>query len=367
MNNTIHTLNNQKGIALLAMLAVIMIIFTGAIITSVSLNRQKIDQSQVYSKTISNIQKEIIGYAINQSTPGLLPCPDINGDGISDLQGSNCTRNLGYLPYVTLSAERILDSSGAVLWYGVDPQYTRIITGVNLNSSLDSNIFVDNQSVAFVLLKANTPVNNQVRSNNNPINYFEDINANNDFTQFISTSTNTDFNDEIFSVSLTDYWRHVESFVGANVKQSLLTYYNQPSCNEFPWASTQTASPFDSDINTEFGFLPTDQANAFANAAGCPTSLNLPLWVQRHWQAQLHYVFCGPSGNQCISLVNAKTLSANSIILLPGNPLSGQNRPSAAMVDYFERDNNDLDATFEFSLSRHLDSTFNDQLIIVLE
>jgi len=86
----------QRGIAILAMLAIFTVVLTTAVIAGVSLNKQRLGKQNTTSNNLSKAKDALIGFALRQTPPGQLPCPDTNGDGFSNLSAGNCTRQLGF-------------------------------------------------------------------------------------------------------------------------------------------------------------------------------------------------------------------------------------------------------------------------------
>ena len=314
--------HNQKGIALIAILAFIILIFTTIFISNYSstfestTNTTSTTNNIKYAQSMLQIQREIMGYAANHNNA--LPCPDIDGDGLSDLLGDSnievalavnddqgapsarsqssnkknnsgarlfggdgggllgdvldgvgdvvdgvlngldaiaanlgvevsileeiyadfgvvtispdsCAENMGYLPHVTLSMKQPFDQSLSQLWYAVSPKQSRLLNIVsdtvdlvtldnlieldlNVNDIVDLStndlldISIDGSDVAFVILSPNSPVENQSRPSFDPSDYFEDVNANNDYSEFTTTSNDPDFNDKVYSVTTDNYY-----------------------------------------------------------------------------------------------------------------------------------------------------------------
>ena len=364
-------MKKSRGAALLALLSLVVIVTTTTFLAGVSLNKQRSSNALKNANLLSKVKENLIGYALRQSPPGILPCPDINNDGISDLAGLDCAAQRGLLPYKTLNMSEVRDNESGLFWYGVEINYTRETPGLDLNSSLPSSLQVDGTfGFAAVVIASRGPLIGQNRDeqpavvNFNVTDYLEGINADADATTYTRIKSDTT-NDLALAISHTEYWNTIEKQVLSLINDRLRTYANTINCNELPWASTDTASPHNSTINQEAGRIPFVNATAFGGAVGCPATLNLPGWVEDHWASEIHYSFCGPSGPNCINLVGDLNQTSNAILIAPGSQLIAQARPSLALNDYFEGDNSNLDFQYEFQRDVNHGSIFNDQLFIV--
>ncbi len=362
---------SNQGAALLAILAMVIIVTTTSFVAGISLNKQRIQNNLNNSKLLASAKTQLLGYALTQIPPGLLPCPDIDNDGFSDLAGLDCASQRGFLPYKTLNMKTNRDNESGILWYGVEANYTRINAGVDLNSSLPTALRVDGQDeVAAVVIASREALVGQNRDespnivNFNVANYLEGINADADTSTYTAIPGDAT-NDITLSITHSEFWNTVEKQVLSIIDDRIRDYANTANCNEVPWASSDIAAPYDSTINQETGRIPYGLASAFGGAIGCPTTLNLPAWVEDNWASEIHYAFCGPSGADCISIIGDLNQTSNAIIIAPGNQLLGQVRPSNLLSDYFEGDNAIIDFQYEFQRDVNHGSLFNDQLKIV--
>lgn len=358
---------NQRGVAILLLLALLLIVVTTAYVTTVSLNRQRTQSVLKNAAQLSSAKEYLLGFALNQTPPGLLPCPDNDGDGVADVSGGSCLVQRGFLPFRTLSMASGDDAEGNHLWYAVALSYTEIISGVKLNSSLAPGVAVNGTlPVAAVLLAPGKPLQNQQRSNNDTAaavaQYLEEQNSDADTTNYVSVNSATN-NDELLVLSAAGYWSTVESRVLASAAQSLRDFYSTPGCNQYPWASN--GPPYNSNPGNEVGFLPFATATAYGGAAGCSSALVVPAWLSAHWDELLQYSFCGPSGGGCLQLNGDVAQTANALVIAPGVVLAGQSRPSAALTDYYENENGDSDLEFEYRALRNHSGVFNDVVYIV--
>lgn len=353
----------QKGAAVLALLAILMIVITASLIANVSLNRQGIKQQQNNAALLNRAKEALLGYALRQSPPGLLPCPDSDGDGRANLSGVSCSVQRGFLPYRTLGLDELRDGSGARLWYAVELNYTREIFALRLNSSLVSSMRLNTtEEIAAIVLAPGPVVGNQQRNSNAVAQYLEGINADGDSSTYALVK-NDNSNDDLLGLNLRDYWTTIERRVLFSVGQLLTAYKNTVNCDQYPWAANSTA-PYDSHVGLEAGLVPTGVATAHGGAVGCPGTLNAPSWVEDHWVTELHYAFCGPAGANCLSVGGDQATTADGLLVAPGTALASQGRPSASLGDYYEGDNNDSDQQFDYFAARNHSDVFNDVLYV---
>lgn len=70
----------------------------------------------------------------HDNSPGALPCPDIDNDGVSDF---NCSGHIGRLPWRTLGMGPVLDGAGECLWYARSARFSNNIQTSERGSSAD--------------------------------------------------------------------------------------------------------------------------------------------------------------------------------------------------------------------------------------
>ena len=70
----------------------------------------------------------------HDNSPGALPCPDLDNDGVSDF---NCNGHIGRLPWRTLGMGPVLDGAGECLWYARSARFSNNIQTSERGSSAD--------------------------------------------------------------------------------------------------------------------------------------------------------------------------------------------------------------------------------------
>ena len=148
--------NRQRGAALLALLAVIML---GASWFLVSKLNAESGGAAAARKTrnaevLNRAKQALVGYVAAQAAkafednPGTLPCPEAAGYFDSTTQegqsASSCSLpKVGRFPWRTIGTEKLVDASGEPLWYVVSPGWAYTSGNTNINSNSVGQLTVD--------------------------------------------------------------------------------------------------------------------------------------------------------------------------------------------------------------------------------
>ena len=97
---------SARGVALLAVLSVLLIIGAYFALASLSLSSVQVTRERSTGESLQRAKEALIAYAVSDTTrPGELPCPDVNDDGKlvmnQDYVGSACVSLIGRLPWIT--------------------------------------------------------------------------------------------------------------------------------------------------------------------------------------------------------------------------------------------------------------------------
>jgi hypothetical protein len=379
--------------ALLAILGLLLLIFTSALIARLSLNDLTQQRLQVTAASLATVRDALMGYALQATTntqpPGSLPCPAQNRGGKEAFKAAGvCLLPSGLVPYRDLNIAEPLDGTGAPLWYAPDPALSgnsnlallrNSSTPTNLNLKINATNKLE--AVAFVLIAPNQPLGAQ-QPNTSPLaaasEFLEGTNAAVNTTQYDDLN-DAQHNDQVLGMPLGQFWSRVEQRVLIEVKQMLVNYLIQ--CKQYPWAAAWGGN--NSKSNLTAGGVPLGTAHPFDWGATCngqPVPAR-PTW-SKHWST-LYYAICdvpatnpptNPPGASCLQVTTppAGNKAARVIVMAPGVVVSGvvpaQNRNLTGLRQYFEDRNADLDGnthTFtQLPVSQH-DQGFNDVLFIV--
>lgn len=122
----------QRGAVLMVMLVILVMGALTYLVNSLSTSAQKTARQETTAQALAQAKEALIGYAITYGDThsgqvhGYLPCPDIDGNGSGNLEGSSelsCgsknVSSIGRLPWKTLGLPALRDSDGECLWYAV--------------------------------------------------------------------------------------------------------------------------------------------------------------------------------------------------------------------------------------------------------
>ncbi|MCB1928255.1 MAG: hypothetical protein KDH17_09495 [Rhodocyclaceae bacterium] len=121
-------MRRQRGFVLPLLMAVLFagILLFGFDAASLrqNLDRVRVEQTR---RSLAEVRQALIAYAMTYDVThagnprvSLMPCPDLDNDGIADLAcGTSTEFAIGRLPYHTIGVPRLLDGDGECLWYAV--------------------------------------------------------------------------------------------------------------------------------------------------------------------------------------------------------------------------------------------------------
>ncbi len=274
----------QKGIALLAISALLAIVGVGLLIDRLSIGaRFNIAREHTSNDVLAKAKASLIAWSVSHPTePGRLPWPDRNGDGDYD-GGSDCVTTgfssvhlLGRFPRggdaapcdVVPLGSFIVDGYGEPLWYAVSRNllWNRGQSGPDppLNQGLldggasypwitvrDESGNVLSNRVAAVIIAAGGVVGNQARSGAapNPGQFLDSVtigattydnsDADLDFILYPdsrkTTSDSDSFNDQLIYITIDELMRPVEQRVLGDAALALQTY--RTTRGRYPWLS----------------------------------------------------------------------------------------------------------------------------------
>jgi len=210
--------------------------------------RVRVERDAITAAALAQAKEALIGYAITYSDThpgevfGYFPCPDTNGDGISQSPcGSTGQAVVGLLPYATLGVPVLRDADGECLWYAVSGAYKNLPKTVPMNwdtqgqfqiNDKNGNPIVtpnnptnvdDSGGAAVVVFAVGGPLATQSRSNSaNPCGrqgtgysaYIDSINpalpstASTVIVQMGDSGSSTN-NDRLMWITPKEVWNHI--------------------------------------------------------------------------------------------------------------------------------------------------------------
>ncbi len=326
----------DRGFALLALIGVLIVALTVAIVVRLSVNDLVTARVLKNNDALARAGEALQGFALQTLPPGTLPCPDVDGDGIGDSALGGCQAQRGLLPVRSLNIDQLTDASGAPLWYAVELAYVGNAAAPR-NPSRGTLLTVDGRASAAVIIAPGPPIDGQGRSPLNVTDFLEGVNADADQASY-QTLVADSGNDQLHVIETGGFWTHMARRTLAEAAGLLEDY--RTSCGEYPWAAP-FGGPYNSSASQQIGALPLTTALPFNWGAACPfgTAPTPPAWLATHWDDQFLYRMCTAAQGSCLTVTGDSAGSGSAVLLSPGVPLSGQVRPSSMLNNYFEGDN----------------------------
>ncbi len=337
----------QQGAALMTML-IIMILGTLAFLVN-SLNSAAFNnaRNKVTAESLARAKDTLIGYALTYADThsaqalGYLPCPDQNGSGGNNREGSAETcgnqnvSSIGRLPWKTLGLPPLRDGYGECLWYAVagsyknnPPSYNMMnwdnngqyqlvaASGASITEQMPNSYAV---AVVFApgpplgsLAQSRIPDGKAAICGGNYVagNYLDSdtaIGANNAIhsnmanaiTQFFTAGVTTNINDQIIFVTRQDIWNAIKKRrdFGIFISDALFNTATSACMTALPSPSSisfNNAAPTESPVTTSVAKLKIGRV-----PKACLTA------VLNNWQDHFLYARCisgsclTVNGNSC--------------------------------------------------------------------
>lgn len=277
-------LRSQRGAAFIVMLVILVMGVATIMVRSLSSSGIKIERDVKTAEALAQAKEALIGYAASDDTrPGELPCPDIDGDGKLTMGtdysfGSPplCSSFVGYLPWFTLGLPELRDGNNEKLWYALSNDFYAGNSAV-LNSdtqgqlSITGNVTMSN--VAAIVFAPGAPLCGKTHNSNNVTDYLEagDGTTTSYALKSFSDDCNSPYNDNLVAITASHIFPTVEKIVGDEIKQMLNIYY--AAWGAYPFAapfSDPSTSSFVGSAGTFNGLLPRASTATPANLAAFP-------------------------------------------------------------------------------------------------
>lgn len=384
-----HQRYDQKGIALILFVMVIILAFTTVFVSSRSHNALKLKRNQTSLDALNQAKSALIAFAAATETnppgghpPGGLPCPDANNDGRQDLSGGGnaCATYRGWLPFLDLGMADLRDASGERLWYALSANF-RANTPNTLNSDTQPNLSINsNTNYIAIVIAPGERLDGQgprathdfsgTGNSNQAQRYLEQANAQNPITDYASRPPNENlaFNDILIGITPKDLFPAVEQRVAGDLINALRAYKDSTTCDA-PDTLPFAANFGDVDTNAQSG----QQQGAIAlNTWGSPCP-SLPAWfASKGWQRLTYYAFCLPTTSDCLEYCRGTTncsagdgTTTSAVVIVAGRALPTQtNRliTPTALDQFFEHENHIQNGIF-VQLNPNINNTnYNDTL-----
>jgi len=352
----------QSGVALIAFLLIFVTAASFALLKGLNETATQHHRDAQTAEALAEAKAALIGYAASDpNRPGELPCPDSNNDGesvpVPDYQGLNCQRLLGWFPWKTLRLPETADGAAERLWYAVSDDY-HAGDPAKLNSDLPGQLTVDGvNDVVAVILAPLEPVGGQsgrpgTDAEADVHKYLEDINSNLDLTNYTSSGAG-EFNDRLIAITRRELMVPTERRVAGELRNVLKSYFANssptPSARYYPYAAQLDDSSYTCTLDERHGHVPLVMVAGSPTLIGCGGSAVLPAWFDKYnWHTVTYYAVAPsctnttPGGAGALLTVNNSSPPVNNkqaIVVMTGQKLPGQIRPTTNVVDYLEAEN----------------------------
>ena len=289
----INRARRQRGVVLLAMLAVIMLAATWMLINQLNSGSAGIDAARKTQNAavLQRAKLALIGYVAAQAVkagenhPGVLPCPEAAGyfDSTTDDGKSAGTCSLpkvGRFPWRTIGTDKLIDASGEPLWYVVSPGWAYTSgTGPVINSDTTGQLTVDgiaNDAVALIIApgpafnaaaSSGCAAKNQTRPTSGTpdwSNYLECENATYPTADatFVTTGPSASFNDQVLKITVADIMPAIEAGIANRIEREIAPLIAGVYSANASWGNLATLLP----MGVAFS-VPTSNVNAYAGTA----------------------------------------------------------------------------------------------------
>jgi hypothetical protein len=289
------SLARQRGAALMAMLAVLILGAAWWAVTALNTPIDRTASERVHNaRILQEAKSALIGYVAHRAAmttendPGRLPCPEAAGNiGTANegIAAGNCTLPaIGRLPWRTLGLDKWRDVAGEPLWYVVSAGWAKPNAATNtvINSNSVGNLTLDGTAdvVALIIapgrpvqISASAGCTARVQRRDTPAptidfrDYLECDNASSPINAaFVSTGPADSFNDQVLAVTGAEMLPGIEAAVASRFERQfapqIRTAYSTgswPANPALPFAATfadPSTAAFKGAAATFGGLLP---------------------------------------------------------------------------------------------------------------
>jgi len=337
-------------------------------------------------------QKALIAYAAGNGTPGRLPCPDTDNDGVEDCPVGPAPAQLGRLPWKTLGLADLRDGSGECLWYAVSGNFmdgTALVIPVNSDTTgqftiKDGSGNVLAANAIAVILAPNIALQGQDRTpsgnfrcagNTTASNYLDTANGVNNATAppttFVAAPFSDTYNDRLVFITPAQFFPAIERRVAGEIKKMLTAYYG--ANGYYPFANGYLDPSYNCTSGSTQGRVPLTIGTT------CPplgdwSPPGVPAWFTNdQWNFLTYYAVdpaCAYPGLGCLGTLTvqngpAPTNNKQAVLIEPGPGLSalGQPTPCVSVANCLDGPNyNNITGVY---LTQPGSPNFNDVVVIV--
>ncbi len=259
-----HGIRRESGIALVALLVLLIMAGAYAFYRYANVGAGRIEQEAKLAATLARAKEALIARAVTDANrPGSLPCPDVTGDGKSAMFTlTQCPSYTGWLPWVTLDLPELTDDTGTRLWYALSPNLRDDDSAQPINSDTMPTLRIDGGGeIAAVIIAPRGALSGQTRPSNSAADYLEGDNANGD-SNFVSGPASNSFNDVVAIITRQELMAAVDKRVANEVRACLEEHAANTLENPaqtYPWPAPLSNSTFKGTAQSLFGMIPATQ------------------------------------------------------------------------------------------------------------
>jgi len=247
--------SKQSGIALIALLVLMVLAGGYAYYRSANIGSSRLQESSNLLLQLSQAKEALIAYAVIDATrPGRLLCPDMMGNGISPLlTRDDCDAYGGWLPWKTLDLTSASDGYGSNFHYRLSPLFGGDRTSPPLNSDTATSLRLDvpdpspSNDIAAIIIATRGPLDTR--------------NADGDDYFYNGSSDLPDDNDLVIAVTRQELMAAVEQRIANEVRKCLEQHASSTDnpAQTYPWPSPLANAIFKGTAKSLFGMIPITQ------------------------------------------------------------------------------------------------------------
>lgn len=341
--------DGERGAALIAMLLAFLLAGSYFLLREANSVPSTSQRAAKTAAALAQAKEALIARAvIDTNHPGSLPCPDLDGDGDSELLvGNQCKdgKYFGWLPWRTLDLPDPRDAAGERLWYALSSTLRDDDSAEPINSDTATTLTLNGAGhIAALVFAPGAPLAGQNRPSNGVTDYLDGSNNNGD-SAYVSGPTSDTFNDVAMPLTRRELMQAVERRVAKEALNHLDAYRTANGVYPYPAEHSCTGSDCVSDKQECRGHFPVDAD--LAPPHELPNwSPALPAWfIVNDWAAVLYYgvgldnlktPHLGGLTSNCGASLTVDGNGRQLVLFTPGAPLPGITRPSNNLDDYLE-------------------------------
>jgi hypothetical protein len=248
--------NRQSGVALIALLMMLILAAGYAFYRNSNLDSARLDQRETILLRLAQAKDALITYAVTDATrPGRLLCPDLIGNGVSPLLArDDCDAYGGLLPGNTLGLRDYTDNNSQPFYYYLSPSFGGKHVTPPLNSETTTTLHLDvptggaSNDIAAIIIAPRGPLDTK--------------NADGDDYFFSGTSDDPSDNDLVIAITRQELMAATEQRVANELRTCLEQHAASPDNlqHTYPWPAPLSNSAFQGKTGSLFGMVPDTQS-----------------------------------------------------------------------------------------------------------